>query len=164
MDIQFNDLQLRQLDDALARVRACDVPARPSAGWARAIREALGMAASHLAARLGVTTSTVTRLEASEAADTITLAALRRLAAALGCELHYALVPTQSLSATLEARALAVARERMAAVTHSMVLEAQGTSMNAVELQTRALADELLRGSRLALWREAPKTGMGSRS
>ena len=113
------------------------------------------MAATHLATRLGVTTSTVTRLERSEADDTISLATLRRAAEALGCEVHYALVPKQSLADTLENRALALARQQMASVSHTMALEAQTTSPKTVEAQTRALAESLLKGSRRALWRKA---------
>lgn len=155
MKSNFAELKLRQLDAALNRWRSADLPPRPLSGWVKAIRESLGMAAAHLAARLGVTTSTVTRLETSEADDTISLGTLRRAAEALGCELHYALVPKQSLADTLENRAMTLARRQMAAVSHTMALEAQSTSREAVEVQTRALADELLKGSRRALWREA---------
>lgn len=155
MKSNFSELQLRQLDASLNRWRSADLPPRPPSGWVKAIRESLGMAAAHLAARLGVTTSTVTRLETSEADDTISLGTLRRAAEALGCELRYALIPKQSLADTLENRAMSLARQQMAAVSHSMALEAQSTSRETVELQTRALADELLKGSRRALWRES---------
>jgi len=155
MKSNFSELKLRQLDANLARWRGADLPPRPPTGWIKAVREGLGMAATHLAARLGVTTSTVTRLETSEADDTISLATLRRAAEALGCELHYALVPKQSLVDTLDRRALTLARLQMAAVSHTMALEAQTTSCETVESQTRALADNLLKGSRRSLWREA---------
>jgi predicted DNA-binding mobile mystery protein A len=82
----FSDLKLRQLDTALTAWRNARLPPRPSSGWIKAIREGLGMAATHLAAKLGVTTSTVTRLESSEADDTISLGTLRRAAEALGCD------------------------------------------------------------------------------
>lgn len=154
MKNNFSELKLRQLDAALTSWRSADLPPRPPSGWIKAIREGLGMAATHLAARLGVATSTVTRLEASEADDTISLATLRRAADALGCELHYALVPKQSLAAAMESRALLLARRQMASVSHTMALEAQATSQETVEAQTRALADSLLKGSRRALWRE----------
>ncbi len=153
MKSNFTDLKLRQLDANLSRWRRADLPQRPPSGWIKAVREGLGIAATHLAARLGVTTSTVTRLETSEAEDTISLATLRRAAEALGCELHYALVPKQSLADTLENRALALARQQMAAVSHTMALEAQTTSRETVEAQTRALAENLLKGSRRALWK-----------
>ncbi len=111
------------------------------------------MTATHIANCLGVTTSTVTRLEASEADDTISLATLRRAAEAMGCELQYALVPRQPLSETLEARANELARSRMAAISHTMALEAQSTSRETVEAQTREMAESLLKGPRRALWR-----------
>ena len=157
MQSNFTELKLRQLDAALNRWRSADLPSRPPSGWIKAIRESLGMAATHLAARLGVATSTVTRLERSEADDTISLGTLRRAAEALGCELHYALVPKQSLADTLKNRAMTLARQQMASVSHTMALEAQATSREAVEVQTRALAEQLLKGSRRALWREAGK-------
>lgn len=154
MKSNFSDLKLRQLDTALDRWRDADLPSRPPSGWIKAVREGLGMAATHLAARLGVATSTVTRLETSEGDDTISLGTLRRAAEALGCELHYALVPKQRLSDTLENRALALARRQMAAISHTMALEAQATSRETVEAQTRTLAEDLLKGSRRALWKE----------
>lgn len=156
MKPDFSLLQLRQLDAALARWRGADLPARPPQGWVKAIREALGMPAARLAQRLGVTPSTVTRMETSESDDTISLATLRRAAEALDCELRYALVPRRSLADTLETRANAMARSQMAAISHTMALEAQSTSPETVEAQTRALAEHLLKGSRRALWRELP--------
>lgn len=154
MKPNFSDLKLQQLDAALAHWRLADLPSRPPAGWLKAIREALGMPATQLAKRLDVVASTVTRLEASEADDTISLATLRRAAEALGCELRYALVPKQSLADTLESRAATLARQRMASVSHTMALEAQATPKNTVAQQTRRLAANLLQGSRRELWRE----------
>lgn len=153
MKTDFPQLKLRQLDDALNRWRSADLSPRPPSGWIKAIRESLGMTATHLAGRLGVTTSTVTRLETSEADDTISLATLRRAAEALGCELHYVLVPKQSLADTLEARATELARRQMAAISHTMALEGQSTSQDIIEAQTHILAENLIKGSRRALWR-----------
>lgn len=96
----FAQLKLHQLDATLSRWRAADLPPRPPSGWLKAIREALGMTATHLAKKLGVATSSVTRLEISEADDTISLGSLRRVAEALGCELQYALVPKETLAET----------------------------------------------------------------
>ena len=159
MKSNFSELKLRQLDAALSRWRSADLSPRPPAGWINAIREALGMTATHLAHRLGVTTSTLTRLETSEADGTISLTTLRRAAEALDCELHYALVPKQSLTNTLETRATEIASSRMAAISHTMALEAQSTSLETVEAQTRALAESLLKGSRPALWKEPEREG-----
>src|SRR5215217_7999866 len=67
--------------------------ARPHGGWVRAIRDALGMSAADLAERMGVTQSTVARLESSERDGRIQLDTLQRAADALDCDLVYALVP-----------------------------------------------------------------------
>lgn len=154
MKSNFTELKLRQLDTSLDQWQKADLPSRPPSGWIKAIREGLGMAASHLAVRLGVKPSTVTRMEGSEADDTISLGTLRRAAEALGCELQYALVPKQNLADALENRAMTVARQQMAAISHTMALEAQSTSRESFEAQTRALAENLLKGSRRSLWRQ----------
>jgi len=98
---------------------------RPRRGWVRAIRDALGMTAAQLGDRLGVTQSTIQRLETSEAADTIQLNSLRRLAEGLNCELVYALVPRETVTSTYAAAARAAARRELARVSHSMALEDQ---------------------------------------
>ena len=154
MKSDFSELKRRQLDAALARWRDADLPPRPPSGWIKAIREGLGMAATQLAGRLGVAPSTVIRLERSEAEDTISLASLRRAAEALDCELHYALVPRRPLAEALDARAAELARRQMAAVSHTMALEAQATSPEALEAQTRALAATLRAGSPRKLWQD----------
>lgn len=153
MKPRFKDLKQRQLDAGLTRWRSAELPARPPSGWIKAIREALGMPAAQLAKRLGLVPSTVLRLETSEADDTISLGSLRRAAEALDCELQYALVPRQSIAQTMESQANKVARERMAAVVHTMALEAQVTSNETVDTQVKELAESLLKGSRRELWR-----------
>jgi len=153
MKSRFKDLKQRQLDAGLTRWRLAELSARPPSGWIKAIREALGMPAAHLARRLGLVPSTVLRLETSEADDTITLGSLRRAAEALGCELQYALVPKQTIAQAMEAQANKVARERMATVAHTMALEAQATSGEAVDTQVQEMAESLLKGSRRELWR-----------
>lgn len=153
MKSRFKDLKQRQLDAGLARWRSAELPARPPSGWIKAVREALGMPAAHLAKKLGLVPSTVLRLETSEADDTITLGSLRRVAEALGCELQYALVPRQSIAQTMKSQANKVARERMAAVAHTMALEAQATSNETVDIQVQELAESILKGPRRELWR-----------
>lgn len=155
MKSDFSKLKLTQLDAALARWRQAELLPRPPVGWVRAIRVVLGMTATHLAGRLGVATSSVIRMETSEADETISLATLRRAAEALGCELHYALVPKQSLADTLNDRAKLLARQRVAAVGHTMQLEAQGTSTKTQEAQARSMADALRAGSPRQLWKKS---------
>jgi predicted DNA-binding mobile mystery protein A len=126
--------------------------ARPPRGWVRSVREALGMSAAVLAARLGTTAGAVTRLEQSEAADRIRLDTLRRAADALGCDLVYLLVPRRPLSAVVRDRARELARRQVAAVQQTMRLEDQATD-TASEMEEQ-LARELL--DRGGLWRRSP--------
>ena len=101
---------------------------RPAKGWIRAIRDALGMTAEQLGARMGVSQPTVHGLETSEADDTIQLKTLRRAAEALGCELVYALVPRATLEDTYNAAAQALARRELGRIDHTMALENQGVA------------------------------------
>lgn len=116
----------RQLDRRFVTLRA-QVPsfAMPRSGWLRAVREALGMSSRDLAARMDVSESTVVRLEMSERAQTAQLDSLRRAADALGCDLVYALVPRHPLEHTVREQARKRAREDLARVRHTMLLEEQ---------------------------------------
>jgi predicted DNA-binding mobile mystery protein A len=122
--------------------------ARPPRGWIRAVRDALGMSAAALAARLGTTSGAVIRLEQSEAADRVRLDTLRRAADALGCDLVYLLVPRRELTAVVRERARELARTHIAAVQQTMRLEDQATTATS-ELEER-LAERLL--ERGGLW------------
>jgi predicted DNA-binding mobile mystery protein A len=117
---------------------------RPQRGWVRAIRDALGMTAEQLGSRIGVTQSTIQRLETSEAADTIQLSSLRRLAEGLNCELVYALIPRDTLTSTYDAAARAVARRELARISYSMALENQAVDDQAEDERLRQyIAKEL---------------------
>lgn len=144
------ELQLRQVDEALARWRHAHLPARPSSGWIRTVREALRMSGAALARRLGVSERAARKFEASEASDRISLGTLRRVADALECDLQYALVPRQPLSDVLNQRARAVATRQLAPVTHSMDLEGQGVVDQ--DIQIELVARALLARSGRELW------------
>jgi predicted DNA-binding mobile mystery protein A len=141
------------LDNHFAEWQQLRALARPPRGWVRAFREALGMSTAALGARLGVTAGAVTRLEQSEAADRIRLDTLRRAADALGCDLVYLLVPRRPLNAVVQERARELARQQVAAVEQTMLLEDQATG------QTSALEDRLAERllARGSLWSDTGK-------
>lgn len=152
MTTNFQQLRLRQLDAALTRWREAALPAKPATGWVRAIRDALGMSSAALARRLQVTDSAVRKLEEAESTDSITLGTLRRAAAALDCELQYALVPKQKLENTLQDRAMKVAQERVTAVARSMALEDQAVDAALTQSQVQEIAQSLLSKRTKDLW------------
>ena len=91
MDHEFRQLRLSQLDRNLGSARI--LPPRPSGGWIAAVREALGLSLAEVGQLVRVPRQNVQKFERAEADDRITLATLRRVANAMGCQLVYALVP-----------------------------------------------------------------------
>ncbi|MGC5165482.1 mobile mystery protein A [Luteimicrobium sp. DT211] len=126
--------------------------ARPAGGWVRAVRSALGMSATDLARRLGITPAAVRKLEASERNGVVRLDTLTRAADAMGCDVVYALVPRTSLEEFVAARARERANAELTQVDTTMALEAQRTSQAERAHLRDQLADELARSSRL--WRD----------
>lgn len=135
-----------QLDKRLSTLRPLARIPRPPRGWIRAIRETLGMTTRQVAERMGISQPSFVNLEKSEAADTITLESLQRVAQALGCRVVYALVPLKPLTKTIEDRALAAADQQLSFVEQTMRLEAQGVTNKAHRKKARQqLAKEFLR-------------------
>jgi predicted DNA-binding mobile mystery protein A len=146
-----NDVSVRSrelLDGHFEEWQQLRVLARPPRGWIRAVRDALGMSAAALGARLGTTAGAVTRLEQSEAAERVRMDTLRRAADALGCDLVYLLVPRRRLTAVVRDQARELAHGQIVAVQQTMRLEDQETEQ-AKELEDQ-LAERLL--ARGGLW------------
>ena len=159
MDASFQRLARRQLSQALAPYAEASTP-RPRDGWIAALREALDMTVRQFAARLGVTPSSVVRLERRERDDTISLGALRRAADALDCNLVYAVVPRRTVASEpaetmldmlIEARARVVATAELRRVARTMALENQAVTAADMQAQVTERATELAETPR-RLW------------
>jgi hypothetical protein len=100
----------------------------------------------------GVSSVTLTKSERSEAEDRISLAQLRKLAAALDCELVYGLVPKKPLHEVIQDRAELMAKQEILGVAHSMSLEDQRPSDAFIERQIDERRKELLDGPWTRLW------------
>ncbi|HTS93404.1 MAG TPA: mobile mystery protein A [Stellaceae bacterium] len=122
---------------------------RPVRGWVKAIREALGMSTAQLAMRLSIKQPSLVAIEQSEERGTIRLATLQRVAEALGCTVVYALVPNKPLETLVHERAREVARRRLAAVDHTMLLEDQQVPAEHLEGRLESIARDIEPG---ALW------------
>lgn len=133
----------RSLDRTLAPLRKLP-RRRPPRGWIRALRDALGMTAQQLGARMQITQPSVQRLELSEAEGTIQLNTLRRVAEALDCEVVYVLLPRKPLQETYDEAARAVARRELGRISHSMALEDQAVEDEGEDERLRRyIAEEL---------------------
>lgn len=148
------DQSVRALEQRLGPLRGWKAT-RPARGWLRAIRDALGMTSAQYARRLGVSQPRISALEKSEAAETVSLATLRRAAEALDCELIYAIVPRRPLDQLLEERATIKADGQMARVNHTMRLEDQALTAEDLAYERERLIDLFLRGDQRRLW-DAP--------
>jgi predicted DNA-binding mobile mystery protein A len=120
----------RVLDQRFHGFPAREELAPPPLGWIRALRDALGMSAADLAARVGAQAATVRDLERSEQAGSIQLRSLQRTADAMNCDLVYALVPRQPLATIVEEQAMRQLAGHLQAVGRSMDLENQGTTID----------------------------------
>ncbi len=144
-------LKLKQLDNRLARLKLA-LTDLPKEGWVRTIREALGMSARQLAARVGVTQPTLAKMEKGEVEKTVTLKSLERIAEALDCKLVHFLVPKDSLEELVQRQARLTAEKLVKRVSHSMELEKQGISQRSRQEQIEELAEEMARNLLRDLW------------
>ena len=145
----------RQLDIRLNVLTYSDAFMRPSRGWIKAIREALGMTTTQLAQRIGVSQPRFVAIEKAEKNKSITLESLERAARALDCRVVYALVPRKPLNDLVEERALAVAKQRLQSTQHSMALEAQSVDKSDEEEQLKQLSEELIKKAGSKLWEDS---------
>lgn len=145
---KFKNLQLKILEKHIADIHICD---RPSDGWIRSIRKAIGMSARQLAERIGITQQSASQLEENELDNSITLKTLRRAAEAMNCKLVYAIIPNYSnLEDIVKNQAYKKAKKLVEPVNHTMLLEAQEVG----NLQEKIIetADELVKNLHPKLW------------
>jgi predicted DNA-binding mobile mystery protein A len=128
------------MDDALESAR---VPQRPRGGWISALRQALSMTQAQLARRMGISRPSLARLESNEVDHKLTLTSLRAAANALGCDLHYVLVPRIPLAKMIADQALRVASKRLGRINRSQALEASAIEPDSLSQATQDLAKEI---------------------
>ena len=127
---------------------------RPSEGWIRVIRDALGMTAFELGRRMGVSQPRVSQLERAEREGTIQLWNLERAAQALHSTLVYALVPIEPLEEVVRRQAYLKAVDELAANSHTARFLLDDCALRAGEVSEAhitVLAHHLI--DRPGLWR-----------
>lgn len=151
----IKSLSVPHLDEALEPYRKAGETPRPSTGWAKTIRQALGMTKDQLSSRIGITPSGISTLERNEAKGSVTLESLERLARGMDCHVVYAIVPNagMTLDEIIRRQAESVARKQLGRVSHTMRLEEQGLNSAQEKRQLGRFVEALLSGSRRKLWR-----------
>jgi predicted DNA-binding mobile mystery protein A len=101
----------------------------------------------------------VIQLEEREPTKKVTLEILEKVANAMGCQLVYALIPKQpnkSLESIIEQQSIEAAARILQEVSHTMRLEAQGTSNEDTTKQIERIANELRLKADSRIWDLAP--------
>jgi len=147
-------VQRRQLDRKLADLRQLRRIQPPGTGWVKAIRESLGMTVEQLAKRAKIAAPTLYKLEQSEQRGTISLKALRKLAAVLGCQFTYAVIPEKSLEEIVDEQALRMARKVVEKTSHTMALEDQQSSEKERLAQIEDVARDLKKKRPSVIWED----------
>jgi predicted DNA-binding mobile mystery protein A len=93
MEWKMQMIAQRELDRELKPFLMARRVHRPSGGWLRAVRKALGLTATGMAQDLRVSPSAVFRMERAEWKDKISLQGLDKAARAMSCKVVYAIVP-----------------------------------------------------------------------
>ena len=154
MKTQHIKLVRKQLDATLKQFKPfCNV-VPPVKGWIRAIRDAIGMTGSQLAARLNVNKQRVARIEQDEQLGKLTVNTLRNTAEALDCKFVYGFVPHESLEQTVRHQASKVAEKRMARSNQTMRLENQELGDKEKQKAMKDLIEEIIATMPRSLWDE----------
>lgn len=149
MTKRLKQIQLQNLDNHFKKM--C-FETKPKSGWIKTIRQALAMPLGYIADKLNISEQSVNQLENNEAFETISLKSLRKLAEAIDCELHYAIIPRErSLQKIIQKRAEFKARLIIKEVNKTMELEDQKIENpeNSVKLLTKDFTENLNKN----LWR-----------
>lgn len=146
------DLFRKQLDERLIEERKS--LNRPMEGWIRTIRQALGMSATQLAKRMGISKQAVANMERAEWENRLNFSTLHKAAEALDCHLKVVLVPKKPIIEIVRDQATKVATRLVKQSSHHMNLEAQGTDKTFQRDQVQQIADEMVRAHSKKIWDE----------
>jgi len=152
MSMSTRNLARNQLDKRFLQLAELKIVHRPVRGWVRAIRDALNMSGIQLGKRLGMSQQGVAELEKSEVSGSVSIKTIQKAAEAMDCIFVYAVVPRESLSATVERQARMVVEKQQAYTSHSMMLEDQVPSEEERQASFDDAVAELVRTSPKSLW------------
>lgn len=144
----------RKLDQRLAQL-AGRAGQCPPDGWVRTLRDALGMSAFELAARMKVTPARVSQIERAEVSGSLRLSTLSRAGEALGCRLVYALVPEASLEEMVRRQAFLKAAQELEELDGSDIWS-DDEGLAAAVLLEHQKAQALSWVDRRGLWKNSP--------
>ncbi|MBX3486645.1 MAG: mobile mystery protein A [Candidatus Paracaedibacteraceae bacterium] len=139
------NLNRRQLDrnfNPLRHVTAVQTGI-PNGGWLKTIRNALGMTLEQVATRANVTPQSIVKSETSEVQGTISLNTMHHIAESMECEVIYFILPRANLEKMVDIQVQKKAQAMMRVISHSMTLENQEPTPEAMMEQLEDLIEQL---------------------
>lgn len=127
---------------------------RPSEGWLRTVRTALGMSGTQLATRLGVSKARISKAEKDEPAGSVTLKTMHTMAEAMDCKFVYAVIPEKKVEEIIKQRAIKKAREQVKATSTHVALESQSLSKDLIEFEVDRIAKEIIEKMPSDFWND----------
>lgn len=124
----------------------------PQMGWLALIRNALGMSAAQVAARMEVSRNAIYQAERNELKGAITIAQMQKIAEAMGAEFVYAVVPKDSVEDLIHTQAQRKAKALIRRASSHMALEDQSLSKKQIEKRIELLTDELIQEMPSDFW------------
>lgn len=146
-------LQLQQINQKLERFSILKDVERPSIGWIKSVRTALGISLQQLGNKKDISKQSALSIEKREQDGTITLNALREAGDAMGLELVYGFIPKDgSLDAYIERKARELAKEIVLRSSNTMKLEDQENSNERIKKAIEERTEELIKNQPKILW------------
>lgn len=140
-------LQIKALDKKTSELKSTNDIIPKDSGWISSVREAIGMTASQLAKRLGVTQPRITKMESNE--ENLKLSTMKKIAEALNCEFVYYFKPKTSFQNIVEEQAVKKSCEILKNVNINMSLENQGIS---IEEAVEDFASDFINNKTKQIW------------
>ncbi|MBO4439077.1 MAG: mobile mystery protein A [Spirochaetaceae bacterium] len=140
-------LHIKALDKKTSDLKSANNIIPKDSGWISSVREAIGMTASQLAKRLGVTQPRITKMESNE--ENLKLSTMKKVAEALNCEFVYYFKPKTSFQDIVEEQAVKKSYEILKNVNINMALENQGIS---IEEAIKDFASDFINNKTKQIW------------
>jgi predicted DNA-binding mobile mystery protein A len=133
----------KQVSRKLEELRPIQKQTLSIPSWINYLRAGLGMSLTQLAARTGVTQSSISHSIKLEEEGRITVGKLKEIANAMECDLVYAFVPRKKIEEIMHDQAIAKTLALMNETERHMELEDQKVKLNKNE-RLKELAEERL--------------------
>jgi predicted DNA-binding mobile mystery protein A len=153
--MSVSNVKQRQAEGKIDRASQAEKAlVKPLGGWVSAFQEAIGMSASALAGRVGISRNNVYSAIKNEQSGSISLNQLEKMADAMGGKLVYAIIPRQGkVDDIIMAQARKKAKRIIQRTRAHMALEEQIEGLRSQEEMIEELAREIAREMPRDFWK-----------